>query len=100
MALKDCNCKGSKIVEGIFGEICSGDNNIPGSGDFQSLYEDEGAISSKVIKSYTMSNNNRMEVVLITWGATIVSLKCPDKYGRSADIVLGFDDLESKDYFS
>lgn len=41
-----------------------------------------------------MVNSNRMEVILITWGATIVSLKCPDKYGYSADIVLGFDDLQ------
>lgn len=47
------------------------------------------------IKSYTMTNCNRMEVVLISWGATIVSLKCPDKFGRTADIVLGFDDIES-----
>lgn len=48
------------------------------------------------IKSYTLTNSNRMEVVLITWGATIVSLKCPDKFGSPADVVMGFDDLESK----
>ena len=47
------------------------------------------------IKSYTMSNSNKMEVVLINWGATIVSLKCPDKFGRSVDVVIGFNDLES-----
>lgn len=47
-----------------------------------------------MIKSYTMINTNRMEVVVITWGATIVSLKCPDKYGHSVDIVLGFDDMK------
>lgn len=48
----------------------------------------------KIIKSYTMANSNRMEVIVITWGATIISLKCPDKYGHSADIVFGFDDLK------
>ncbi|XP_032455001.1 aldose 1-epimerase-like isoform X3 [Nasonia vitripennis] len=42
-----------------------------------------------------MCNANRMEVKVITWGATIVSIKCPDKYGDTADVVLGFDDLES-----
>ena len=47
-----------------------------------------------MIKSYTMINTNRMEVVVITWGATIASLKCPDKYGHSVDIVLGFDDMK------
>lgn len=41
-----------------------------------------------------MINTNRMEVVVITWGATIISLKCPDKYGHSADVVLGFDDVK------
>jgi galactose mutarotase-like enzyme len=48
------------------------------------------------IKSYTMTNANGIEIVLITWGATIVSIKCPDKYGEVADIVLGFDDMQSK----
>ncbi|KAG7207178.1 hypothetical protein KM043_008866 [Ampulex compressa] len=37
-----------------------------------------------------------MEVTIITWGASVVSLKCPDKYGHPLDVVLGFDDL--KDY--
>lgn len=41
-----------------------------------------------------MINTNQMEVVVITWGATIASLKCPDKYGHSVDIVLGFDDMK------
>lgn len=48
----------------------------------------------KIVKSYTIINANRMEVVVITWGATILSLKCPDKYGHATDIVLGFDDLK------
>ena len=50
------------------------------------------------IKSYTMSNLNRMEVIIITWGATIVSLKCPDKFGTPADVVIGFDNVQSE-YF-
>jgi len=47
------------------------------------------------VKSYTMINKNRLEIVIISWGATIVSLKYPDKFGRVADVVLGFDDLKS-----
>lgn len=47
------------------------------------------------IKSYTMINKNHVEIIVISWGATIVSLKYPDKFGRSVDVVLGFDDLES-----
>ncbi|RLU18352.1 hypothetical protein DMN91_008709 [Ooceraea biroi] len=42
-----------------------------------------------------MINKNRVEITVISWGATIVSLKYPDKYGHIADVVLGFDDLKS-----
>ncbi|XP_014474405.1 PREDICTED: aldose 1-epimerase-like [Dinoponera quadriceps] len=42
-----------------------------------------------------MTNRNRMEITVIAWGATIISLKFPDKHGRTADVVLGFDDLKS-----
>ncbi|XP_076243520.1 galactose mutarotase [Calliopsis andreniformis] len=84
MDFHGCNCKNVTITEGIFGEIWF-DNN----GD--QIFTDT---VPKIIKSYTMANANRMEVVLITWGATIMSLKCPDKYGFSTDIVLGFDDLK------
>lgn len=47
------------------------------------------------IKCYTMRNDSRMTVRVINWGATIVSIKCPDKYGDPADVVLGFDDMKS-----
>ncbi|EFN72246.1 Aldose 1-epimerase [Camponotus floridanus] len=42
-----------------------------------------------------MINKNHVEITIISWGATIVSLKYPDKFGRIADVVLGFDDLKS-----
>ncbi|XP_029048888.1 galactose mutarotase-like [Osmia bicornis bicornis] len=85
MDFHSCNCKNITITEGIFGEIWNENK------------EDQVFIDSvpKPVKSYTMVNSNRMEVILITWGATIVSLKCPDKYGYSSDIVLGFDDLQA-----
>ena len=63
-------------------------------GDHQSHRE---ASSPATIKSYKMCNASRMEVVVISYGATIVSIKCPDKYGDQADVVLGFDDLQSEE---
>ncbi|XP_039302514.1 galactose mutarotase isoform X2 [Solenopsis invicta] len=42
-----------------------------------------------------MINKNRLEITVISWGATIVSIKYPDKFGHVADVVLGFDDLKS-----
>jgi len=42
---------------------------------------------------FTMTNANGVEVRVITYGGIIVSLKTPDREGRPADIVLGFDSL-------
>ncbi|KZC13017.1 Aldose 1-epimerase [Dufourea novaeangliae] len=84
MDFHGCSCKNVTITEGIFGEIW-----IDNDGD--QMFIDS---IPKIVKSYTITNANRMEVIVITWGATIMSLKCPDKYGHSADVVLGFDDLK------
>lgn len=46
------------------------------------------------IRRFTFSNDNGVSVQVITYGATIISIRCPDKYGNIADIVLGFDDIE------
>src|SRR5689334_18198031 len=43
---------------------------------------------------YTLTNAHGIELRVMTYGATIVSLKTPDRDGRLADIVLGFDSLE------
>jgi aldose 1-epimerase len=43
---------------------------------------------------YTLSNAHGMEVAISTYGATIVSIKVPDRNGKIADVVLGFDSLD------
>lgn len=45
------------------------------------------------VYSYTLINNNGMEVSFINYGATITSLKVPGKNGV-VDVALGFDALE------
>jgi aldose 1-epimerase len=42
---------------------------------------------------YTLSNANGMVVRLSTYGAVIQSLEIPDRNGKTADIVRGFDSL-------
>ena len=32
------------------------------------------------VMKYTIQNSNGLELVVISWGATFVSLKCPDRY--------------------
>jgi aldose 1-epimerase len=44
---------------------------------------------------YTLTNAHGMEASITNFGATLVSLKVPDKSGKSGDIVLGYDKLSS-----
>ncbi len=43
---------------------------------------------------YTITNSQRIEVRVINLGGAITSLLAPDRNGKQANIVLGFDDLE------
>jgi aldose 1-epimerase len=42
---------------------------------------------------YTLTGRNGVEAGIMTYGATLVSLKVPDREGRLANVVLGFDTL-------
>jgi aldose 1-epimerase len=50
--------------------------------------------SGEKIDCYTLKNQKGMEVNIITYGGIITSLKVPDKYGVSEEVVLGFNSLE------
>ena len=47
----------------------------------------------KGVEIYTLTNSRGAEAQIITYGGTVVSLKMPDKSGKLADIVLGFDSV-------
>jgi aldose 1-epimerase len=59
--------------------------------------------SGEQIDLYSLSNKEGMEVSITNFGATIVTLRVPDRAGKPADVVLGFDTLEGyengKSYF-
>ena len=42
---------------------------------------------------YTLRNNRGMSVQIITYGATVQTINVPDRFGRTADVVLGFKTL-------
>jgi len=42
---------------------------------------------------YVLSNDQGIQAAITNYGATLVSLKVPDRNGKAADIVLGFDDV-------
>jgi aldose 1-epimerase len=43
---------------------------------------------------YVLTNDKGAEAVVISYGATLVSLKVPDRNGRITDVVLGYDTLD------
>ena len=51
-------------------------------------------INEKVVKLYTLKNNNGMEVCITNYGGRVVSLVVPDKNGKGTDVVLGYDNIK------
>jgi aldose 1-epimerase len=48
----------------------------------------------QAVDRYRLVNANGIEVDIINFGGVITALKTPDRHGRLADIVLGFDSVE------
>lgn len=46
------------------------------------------------IYRYVLTNHKGVEVIVINYGATVVSLKTPDRDGKTADIVLGYGSVD------
>ncbi len=43
--------------------------------------------------AWTLRNESGMEIVVTDFGATLVSVRVPDRTGEFSDVVLGFDDV-------
>jgi aldose 1-epimerase len=50
--------------------------------------------SGEQIDLYSLTNKKGMEVSITNFGATVVALRVPDRAGKVADVVLGYDKLE------
>ncbi|HEX8148469.1 MAG TPA: aldose epimerase family protein [Pyrinomonadaceae bacterium] len=62
----------------------------------RSVPKREGFGSTKggeAVEIYTLRNGRGAEARVMTYGATLVSLKVPDRAGKFEDVLLGFDDL-------
>jgi len=46
------------------------------------------------VQLFRLTNSNGVEVAITNYGGIVVSLKVPDRAGKLADVVLGFDTLE------
>lgn len=49
--------------------------------------------NGQVVDLFTLTSSTGIEMQVITYGGTIISLKTPDRNGEKANIVLGFDNL-------
>src|SRR5262245_56446353 len=53
-----------------------------------------GQVGAQDVELYRLENANGLVMKVATYGAIITELHVPDKAGRRADIVLGFDTLD------
>jgi len=62
-----------------------------------------GAANGQKVEAVTLSNGKGMRARIMTLGATLQSLMVPDKAGKAADVVLGYDTaqqyLDRPNYF-
>ena len=49
--------------------------------------------TGETVGEFALTNSRGMTLKLITYGATITELHVPDRHGKTADVVLGFNDL-------
>jgi aldose 1-epimerase len=49
---------------------------------------------TQAVYRYTLRNSRGMSVQVMTYGATTQTIKVPDRFGRTADVVLGFKTLQ------
>jgi aldose 1-epimerase len=49
--------------------------------------------SGEPVEAYTLRNESGATAEILNYGATVTSLRMPDRRGRLADVVLGFKDL-------
>lgn len=62
-----------------------------------------GTLNKQQVDIYTLSNDNGMELKVMSYGATITSLTIPNAAGGKDQLVCGFDTLEeyfSEEYFA
>src|SRR5438477_9468494 len=53
-----------------------------------------GVVDGREVDLYTLTNPGGLVLKVITYGATVTELHVPDKNGKLADVVLGFESLQ------
>ena len=56
--------------------------------------ENWGTTPEGAVDRYVLSNGRGMRVAILTYGGVVQHLEVPDRHGRAANVVLGFDRLQ------
>ena len=56
--------------------------------------ENFGTVNGKEVSLYTINFNEKLKAKVTNYGCIITSLEVPDRDGKMADVVLGYDSLE------
>ena len=80
---------------------CSGENKTENVEEVEEVTEvrveksDFGTLEDgRAVDLYTLTNENGVEVKIISYGGIVTSIRVPDKEGNVEDVVLGFESLE------
>jgi aldose 1-epimerase len=81
----------------LFAEFCYGLKNINKKINNQKskmLSFEESSINGQIFKIFTLKNENGTQIKLTNYGATILSILTPDKFGRNEEITLIYKSLQ------
>ncbi|MGB5873780.1 MAG: aldose epimerase family protein [Bacteroidota bacterium] len=62
--------------------------------DFQKIRLYGTTASGDSVHEYTLRNSQGMEVTILDYGGVVTTLRVPDWWGQSQDVVLGYDSLD------
>ena len=80
------------VIAGVCGQYVDGQAQTgvtKGSPEMKFFGKTSAGVETQL---YTLKNKHGIEAAITNYGATLVSLKTPDRQGKLADIILGFDD--------
>lgn len=75
---------------------CSNTDDVQFEEDHFGLFTDQVTGQSTSVRRFTWKNRNNVSVQVVTYGATITSIRLPDRSGKVDDVALGFDDVQGK----
>ena len=50
--------------------------------------------NGEIVRKYTLTGSSGLTVVLMSYGASLISVKAPDRLGNAEELTLGFDSLD------